>query len=145
MTNYTKSIFLINQSARPVMVVYDEVNVPGNKKMMFKTLDASIKKDDLVVVPTTTRHNMTVCKVIDTDVDVDYDSPEEILWIVQKVDQESYKTIIEQEQVAISVIRKSETKRKRADLAKVFLANNEELASLPLADIKPVETAKPKE
>lgn len=143
--NYSKAIFLINQSARPVMVVYDEVNVPGNKKMMFKTLDASIKKDDLVVVPTTTRHNMTVCKVIDTDVDVDYDSPEEILWIVQKVDQESYKTIIEQEQVAISVIRKSETKRKRADLAKVFLANNEELASLPLADIKPVETAKPKE
>lgn len=110
---------------------------------MFKTLDASIKKDDLVVVPTTTRYNMTVCKVIDTDVDVDYDSPEEILWVVQKVDQESYKTILAQEQVAIQVIRTSETKRKRADLAKVFLANNEELASLPLADIKPVETAKP--
>lgn len=143
--NYSKAIFLINQNARSVMVVYDEVNVPGNKKMMFKTLDASIKKDDLVVVPTTTRHNMTVCKVIDTDVDVDYDSPEEILWIVQKVDQESYKGTLAQEQVAIQIIRTSETKKKRADLAKVFLANNEELASLPLADIKPVETAKPKE
>lgn len=140
--NYSKSIFLINQNARSVLVSYDG-NDLREKKMMFKTLDASIKKDDLVVVPTTTRYNMTVCKVIDTDVDVDYDSPEEILWVVQKVDQESYKTILAQEQVAIQVIRTSETKRKRADLAKVFLANNEELASLPLADIKPVETAKP--
>lgn len=140
--NYSKSIFLINQNARSILVSYDGADL-REKKMMFKTLDASIKKDDLVVVPTTTRYNMTVCKVVDTDVDVDYDSPEEILWVVQKIDQESYKAILAQEQVAIQIIRTSETKRKRADLAKVFLANNEELASLPLADIKPVETAKP--
>lgn len=118
--NYSKEIFLINQNARSVMVVYDEVNVPGNKKMMFKTLDASIKKDDLVVVPTTTRHNMTVCKVIDTDVDVDYDSPEEILWIVQKVDQESYKGTLAREQVAIQIIRTSETKRNSSYTSESF-------------------------
>lgn len=114
----------------------------GKKQIVFKTLDQTIKKDDLVVVPTSTRHGMTVTKVVEVDVDVDYDSPVVIDWIVAKVDQDAYQTLLAQEGEALTVIRSAERTKKRNELREAMLADSgAALKCLPIADMEASTTA----
>ena len=93
--NYTTAIFLINKNVRAVLCNY-EPNAP-DKTIMFKTLDKTIREGDFVLVPTSTRHNMTVSKVVETDVDVDFDSGATVGWIISKIDRSAYEVVLSQE------------------------------------------------
>jgi hypothetical protein len=128
--NYSTAVFLINNEVRAVKGVYQD---EGNTAI-FKTLDKTIKKDDLVVVPTTTRHKMTVFKITETDVDVDMDSQVKIDWIIQKVDEAPYKVLLEQENDAIQKIKSAEIRKKRTELREALFKDQEAtLAGLALA------------
>jgi hypothetical protein len=132
--NYTTAIFLINKDVRAVLVNY-EPNAP-DKLCMFKTLDKTIKKDDYVVVPTKTRHNMTVSKVVEVDVDVDFDNPTAVDWVVAKVDRSQYEVILSQEGDATKVIKSAEATKKRNELAAALLADSKDaLKALPISTI----------
>lgn len=148
--NYTTAIFLINNKARAITVAYEPEEPPTTpwngqatktktscglpNRMLFKTLDPDIKKDDYVVVPTHTRHGMTVCRVVEADVDVDFDSAALVAWIVAKVDRAPYDQTIQQEDVAIAAIRKAETRKKRNDLRDAILTDQlEAIQALPIA------------
>lgn len=78
--NYTTAIFLISDQARAVNVTYESDD--DAPRTMFKTLDPNIKVDDFVTVPTDTRHHMTVCKVVEVDVEPDLETSKEMKWIV---------------------------------------------------------------
>lgn len=127
--NYSTAVFLINDKVRAVQVSYEE---PTKNPTVFKTLDPAMKVDDLVVVPTHTRHKMTVCKVIATDVDVDFDSKDQMSWIVSKVDRDTYDQILSQEEVAIASVRAAEVKKKREEL-RSNLAGLNEIKALPIS------------
>lgn len=130
--NYSTAIFLINTRVRAVSCNY-EPDAP-DKKVMFKTLDPTIKKDDFVVVPTKTRHGMTVSKVVDVDVDVDFDSGTQVGWIVSKIDQSGYEATVSQEADAIRVITSAERTKKRNELAAALLADSKDaLRALPIS------------
>lgn len=132
--NYTTAIFLINKDVRAIMVNY-EPHSP-EKLSMFKTLDKTIKKDDYVIVPTHTRHNMTVSKVIETDVDVDFDNGLPVEWIVAKVDRRQYEVTLSQEGDAIAVIKSAEKTKKRNELAAALLADSKDaLKALPITTV----------
>ena len=126
--NYTTAVFLINDRVRAVTCQYEA----GDKapKTMFKTLDRTIMPGDLVLVPTTTRHLMTVVRVAETDVEVDFDSPVEVQWIAGKVDQTAYQAILSQEAEAIAKIKSAQRNKKRHEIAAAMLADTEELKSL---------------
>lgn len=66
--NYTTAVFLINKNVRAVMCNYEPD--AEHKTTMFKTLDTAIRVGDFVIVPTKTRHGMTVSKIVEVDVDV---------------------------------------------------------------------------
>ena len=104
--NYSTAIFLINKNVRAVMCNY-EPDAP-DKKVMFKTLDMTLKVGDFVIVPTKTRHGMTVSKIVETDVDVDFDSAIPVCWVVAKVDAKDYEITLAQEAEAIQVIKSAE-------------------------------------
>ena len=136
--NYTTAIFLINKDVRAVLVNY-EPNAP-DKLCMFKTLDKTIKKDDYVIVPTHTRHNMTVSKVIEVDVDVDFDSTAPVEWIVAKVDRSQYEVTLSQEGDAIAVIKSAEKTKKRNELAAALLVDSRDaLKALPITTVNGAE------
>ena len=99
--NYSTSVFLINQKVRAVSVNYE----PDEKKQtIYKTLDETIAAGDYVVVPTHTRHKFTVARVVEVDVDVDFDSPELMTWIVARIDRSAYDLTLKQEDAAIAVV-----------------------------------------
>lgn len=132
--NYSTVVFLINKNTRAMLCTYETGDAAP--KTMFKTFDPDIKVGDLVVVPTNTRHNMTVCKVVEADVDVDFDSPVKIDWIVSTIDKAAYDQLLAQEEQAIQKIRSAEVRKKREALAASVLADSaDEIKALPISGI----------
>lgn len=128
--NYTTAVFLINSDVRAIRCSYEPEKIPD---YIFKSLDKTIQKDDLVVVPTDTRHGMTVVKVTEVDVDPDFDSDIQMKWVVGKVDQATYASILNREAEAITVIKSAERTRKRNELRDSMLADSSEaLKALPI-------------
>lgn len=112
--HHSKSVMLFNDKIRAIVVQYDPQDTRLQVNLtQFKTLDQSIKKDDLVIVPTQTRHGMTVVKVLEADVDVDFEDGNPISWIVGKVDVVAYEAVLAEEKKAIDIIRASELRKKR--------------------------------
>lgn len=132
--NYSMAIFLINSHARAMACTYEADE--GAKRTLFKTLDPNIKEGDYVIVATGTRHGMTVVKVIEADVDVDFDAPDKVEWIVGSVDRAQHERLLEHEKEAIQAIKSAELRKKREELrAAMFADHVETLKALPIAAI----------
>ncbi|MGH6890952.1 MAG: hypothetical protein ACREEP_01720 [Dongiaceae bacterium] len=130
MINPMTAVFLINKYVRAVQATYEDGHAPGT----FKTLDQTICIGDLVVVPTDTRHKMTVVKVTAADVDIDFDSSAPVHWIIARVDLAAHKNTLEQEAAALAAIRSAELRKKRADLADSLLKDSmADIKALPIA------------
>lgn len=132
----SRIVFLINDSVRAVLATYEDKAPPE----MFKTFDPTIKAYDLVVVETGTRHGMTVVKVVEVDVDVNFDSSVPLKWIAQKIDKIAFDSIKEHEGAAITAVQAAELKRKKAELRATMVAGHEEtIAALALTNIPAAE------
>jgi len=137
--NLSTAIFLINSSARAVAVSY-EVGPDGKGKTpfyTFKTLDRETKVGDFVVIPTDTRHGMTIARVEEIDVEVDHDSAIDYKWVLDTVDLARAEDIKRQEAEALARIKSAEARAKREELARKLLADNPDLTTLPIVDAKP--------
>ncbi len=126
--NYSTAIFLISDEARAMMLSYEDHE--GAKRTLFKTLDPKIKVDDYVTVPTDTRHEMTVCKVMEVDVEPDFDTTDKVEWIIGVVDRVNFEQIEAQENAAIATIKKAENKRRRAELRLDLIVDADELPAI---------------
>lgn len=139
-TNYSTAIMLFNKNIKVVKVSYDPLpsspvvapppypfpapKVAYHEKSLtaYKTLDASLKVGDYVIVPTNSRHNMTVCKVEEIDVVVDLESNTKIGWLVGKVDRQDYDKSIQVEEEWINVMKASAVKKKHDELKESMMA-----------------------
>ena len=138
--NYSTAIFLFNQKARAVVCVYEAGD--DAPRIVFKTLDPKIEVNDYVVVPTKSRHNMTVCKVVEVDIEPDLESPTEMAWIIGVVDRADFEEHQRLEEQAINAIKVAERKRKREELAKTML-QGAELKGLPIYETGETELPQP--
>ena len=130
--NYSTAVFLINDQVRAIACTYEE-NGPTT---IFKTLNPDIQVDDLVIVPTSTRHMMTVCKVTEVDIDIDYDSPTQMSWIVDTVDTSGFDLVLGQEAQAIEAVKSAEKRRRKDELrAAVFKDQEESMKSLAITSL----------
>ena len=140
--NYSTAVFLINPHIRAVVGQYE--NKETAPTVVYKTLDTSIKVGDYVIVPTNTRHNMTIVKITATDVDVDFDSNVQMTWVIGRVDKTAYEEVLVQEQTAIQAIKSAETRRKRDQLRDAMLKDYEEqIKFLPITTAGNDESATP--
>lgn len=115
--NLSTAIFLVNDSVRAVRVEYDPDLMKNNSpNKLFKTLDPDIKKDDLVIVPTFTRHGYTIAKVTEVGFRVDFNSAEQFSWVGGKFDKLAYDNVLSQEKIVIDRIGEAEENRIRAQL-----------------------------
>ena len=132
--NYSIAVFLINDRVRAVQGTYEAGE--SAPKTMFKTFDAALKVGDFALVPTNTRHNMTVVKITDVDVEFDIETHQQVSWIIGRIDLTAYEQMQAQEQEAIKTIQSAEKNRKREELKKAIFAEAEtQLVKLPNAAI----------
>ena len=132
--NHSTAIFLISDQVRAIGVSYDvrEAGDTGYDKTV-KTMDSSIKVGDYVTIPTDSRHKMTISQVTQTDVEIDFDNPVVLGWIIGTVDLTDFEEIEHQEAVAITTIKRAEKRRKRDELREALLKDTgDELKALPL-------------
>lgn len=129
--NQSTLIFLVNASVRGVKIRHDPDE--GKRDRLFKTLDPSVQKDDMVVIQTSTRYGMTVAKVEEVDVEVDVETTDQVNWIVQKVDNRAWQNLKASEDTMVSKINDAHKRKRREELANDLLANAD-VALLPLSD-----------
>ena len=118
--NYSLAIFLISDRVRAVATAYQnekkDTGYDEDRHYTYKTFDPNIKVDDLVIVPTGTRHGMTIVKVVAVDVEPDYDSSIDYKWILGVVDTVDADDYMKQEAEAIAAIKSGEKRQRRAAL-----------------------------
>ncbi len=137
--NYSTAVMLLNDNIRAVNVTYepDESAYDTAKRTMYKTLDASLKVGDLVVVPTDTRHKFTIAKVDEVDVEVDFESTTQVDWIAGNAPIDLYEDILAKENEMITVVKASEKRAKREEIRKNMMGLQEEnkLETLAIANM----------
>ena len=136
--NYSAAIFLVNPDARAVAVSY-ELAPEGTKPKttIFKTLDQTVDVGDFVIVPTDTRHNMTVVRVEEVDLDLDPDTTLDLKWLIGKVDRAAHEAVVRAEAEAIQAIKSAERRAKKEELAKKLLNDNPAIAALRGIHVEP--------
>lgn len=135
--NYSTAILLINPDCRAMLAIYQpdpsDANQPKAKRELFKTFDETIAVDDIVMVPSNTRHNVTTVKIVETDVEWDINVQQEVRWIIGKIDQSAFKDLKAKETAAIAAIKESEKTHARNELKKKMFAHMDEAAIKALA------------
>lgn len=138
--NYSTAVMLFNDNIRALKVVYDKDQEKNFKERgtggyLVKTLDDTIQVDDMVVMPTDTRFDMTVVKVVEVDSEIDFDDEyTEVKWIIGKVDVESAQRTLDEEQKWIQAMKASEKRKKKEQIRKnmedMLNGDKEELTAL---------------
>lgn len=124
--NFDRVIFVINENVRAIKVEYEpDVVANGGKTntSLFKTLDRDVRVDDFVIVPTSTRANMTVAQVVEVDVAIEIKTGGPIPWLIGVVDAteiDGHEKLKSMEADAITdlkaVEKQNERRQLRADL-----------------------------
>lgn len=134
--NRSTAIFLVDDAVRCVIVSYDQIKSGGKsiptELKSFKTVDPDIVKDDLVIIPTDTRWGFTVGKVVEVDVHVDFESPEQMRWIAQRLSTEQYESILEQEKGMMDKVSDANREALRKKLARDLLEHAGDVGGLQL-------------
>lgn len=108
---------LFNSNIRAIKVSYEtEEQNPRRALYLYKTVDKSIQVGDYVVVPTETRHKMTVCKVEEVDVELDLNCTTQISWIVDKVNVHQFNKIVDEEKEFVKEMRTAQALQKQNEL-----------------------------
>lgn len=124
---------LFDESVRPVRVEYDpdnKYNNQGAMKRLFKTIDPDLRKDDLVVVPTGTRHGFTIAKVTEVGFIVDFSSAEEWDWIAQKFDRGTFEDVVKTESGIKDKVAKAEENKMRTEMLATLGMKQTDVGSL---------------
>lgn len=136
--NYSTAVMLINENIRAISAIYevDGVNTKA-PRTTFKTLDNDIQIGDYVIVPSGTRHNRTVVKVVDVDVEVDFESITPIEWVIDRIDTAAHDKIIAEESKWITTLKASQRLAKREEIKnKVLGFHKEELSKMAIANME---------
>lgn len=125
-------VFLINDDVRAVKACYEDHAAPD----VFKTMDTNIKVDDILVVQSGTRHELTIVKVTEVDVEPDLHTTKPIKWVVSKVETSDLKTMLAEEGNAILTVQKAERQRKKDELRQtMFGGHTDDINTLKLANL----------
>ena len=139
--NYSIAVFLLNDNCRLCRGIFEADSPDGKsfaKRELLKTFDPTISVGDIVMVPTGTRHGVSVMKIVEVDTDLDIDTQEDVRWVIGKVDQEYYTMLKKQEEQAIAAIKQAELKKKKKAMMETMAMDYvEDLKALPISSAVP--------
>lgn len=138
----SRKVFLIEESVRCVAATYERPEFKPSS-YHFKTFDSSLDIGDYVVVPTdgdTKRHQLTVVRITEVDLEPDLESNIELKWIIGKVDSSAHEQTVEQEKAFIEKSRAAVRRRKRKQLKEDLFEDMEE-SDLKLIPVQKTEAS----
>ena len=141
--NFNTAIFLVNDKCRGVTLAWEWCDHDGKaangqpvKTDLFKTFDPHVKKGDLVLGETQSRHKLCVYRVVETDVEVDLETTAYIPWIVERISGAALQRLRDMETEMVETIKRKDKERRRAELAQTMLKDyGEEIKNLAAATV----------
>lgn len=127
--NKTTAIFLVRKDVRCISVSYDKTTDSRTGKVVpidtksFKTVDQTIQPKDFVLIPTDSRWGFTVGRVEAVDLHVDFDSNEQMRWVVSKIDTKTFNTMLEAEAKMMDTVADADRKHREMELKSKLFAN----------------------
>ncbi len=135
----SRNIFLLRNDVRVIGASYepDKSNIRdiADVTNTFKSLDTEIVVGDFIVVPTDTRHGMTVMRVEEVDMEPLIESDSKIEWAIGIVDKNGFEEMERIEREIQSKIASAKRRKKQEELKAELLADMEE------ADLKVLDFA----
>lgn len=121
--NFSTAIFLVNKDVIALTGHYeqDPVNGPKAPREIFKTFDKTLKKGDIIVVPSTTRHHVTTCMVDEVGVQIDLNSSATVRWVIGPVDMAGFEKTKASEDAMIHSIKQAEALHEQEELRSKLL------------------------
>lgn len=144
--NPTLASFLVEANCRAIRVEYDpdwQSKNNYNLCKLYKTLDPSIKVDDLVVVPTGTRHGFTVVKVMEVDFTINYNGNDDYKWIVGPVDKAAYDALLEADKNVMVKVGKIQENKMKRELMEAMGLTTVDTAALSYSGVPTAATTQP--
>lgn len=143
--NPSLSSFLVEAACRAIRVEYDPDWKNNNTTIcrLYKTLDPNVKVDDLVVVPTGTRHGFTVVKVVEVDFTINYTGNDEYRWIVGPVDKAAYDALLEADKAVMGKVGKIQENKMKRELMEAMGLTTVDTASLSYSGVPVAATTAP--
>ena len=126
----SRNVFLLRNDVRVIGCSYEpeagnfQDHAPVSNT--FKSLDEDIKLGDFVVVPTDTRHKMTVMRVEEVDMEPLIESDSKIDWIIGVVDKSGFDEMQAQEKAIQAKIASAKRRKKQEELKAELLADMDE-------------------
>ncbi len=135
----SKLIFLVNDAARAVKAIYE----PGAPAEIFKTLDGTLKVDDLAIVQSTTRHGFTVVKITEVGIEPDLDSATPMKWLLHKIDVKAFGELLKDEAKAADHVQGVERRKRKEELRKALIGDAADISALAISHAGEVFEAAP--
>lgn len=141
--NYALAVPLLNSACILIACSYqpdpnnaaatvDNPNHPPATEL-FKTFRTDLKKGDLVVVKTNTRHGFTIVRVERTKVPLDLNIAGDIPWVTDVFDPASYQNLLRLESQAIEKLKENEAKKQAEQIRKDMGLDDPSLQELDIA------------
>jgi len=123
-THPSRIVFLINDDVQVIRGMYDP-DKPNNTSL-FKTMMKDLAEEELVLVETDTRHGYTVVEVVETGIEPDLDSHDNINWAIGRLDRSGHDHLKTLENQAIATVKAAEKARRKVELREAMFAHREE-------------------
>jgi len=133
----SRKVFLLDEEPRCILATYEEGE--NASRTEFKTWDQDIQVDDFIVVPSGTRHDMTVVKVVKVDVEPNLESSHKMDWVVCKIDRAAFEDTTQREATFLNAARKAEKLRKKQQMREDFLRDVDPKAMSTAIEHQPTE------
>jgi len=119
--NLSATVMLFEENGvRPCKVEYDpDIARNNNPNVLFKCVDPTVVKGDLVIVQTNTRHGFTIARVTAigyADVPVDFEAPTQWGWVAGKFDVDAFEDILATEKKLTGMVAEANANMMRAKL-----------------------------
>lgn len=119
--NFDRIIFLMNSNVRAIECSYepdnDAANIKG-RRVVFKSMDKTIRPGMFVVVPSKDRWNLTIVKVTEVDVEPDIESAAKMEWIIGTFDPSQHEKTAQAEAEVIAAVKQQQRARRTEQLRK---------------------------
>lgn len=101
--------------------------VRTNNNQFCKTMIQDLVVGDYVVVQTSERHGLSVCRVTEIDVEVDLGDRTPVMWAFGRVDTTNCIGIINEENLMLERIASAEKRREKEKLRSAMMKDNPEM------------------
>lgn len=124
--------FLLDESLKAVSAVYESHD--GAPVEVFKSKIDGLEAGDLIAVQSGTRHEVTVCKVVDSDVVPTLDATTSYKWAIGKIEMEYHNHIVARENKAVDAIKERQRREHREKLQRTMSISDEDASLIAPPD-----------